>query len=373
MQQKRIVVFHRSLRFGGAQRALIGFANGLSQSGHEVTFLAGSGSSDAARQMGLRPEVKLVILNASGALAQIRALASHLRIHRPDILLARMETTVIVGRIAALVSGFRGRCFFGHGSPLVRARARRGFKRVSQFVKNLLARWAFSTAACAFSATPGSAEELAEFLGIPSGRVRVIPNVLSIGEFPPASVAELELQQRPDAFLCVARLDANKRVGRVIEAFCEVAQSNPLVSLLIAGTGEEETSLRQLVDRLGLAHRVEFLGFVGDIAPVYQRCKVFVLVSEVEQFGMVYLEAMRKGLEAIGNGAANGPRFINTVCPSLVALPDVSPRGLAAAMTRAMAGWSPERGASLSEESLRFSEAAVVQGYLNPLIAEISR
>jgi len=372
MQQKRIVIFHRCLRFGGAQRALIGFANGLVQSGHEVTFLAGSGSSDAARQMGLRPEVKLEILGASNALAQIAALAARLRIHRPDVLLARMDTTVIVCRIAATVSGFRGKCFFGHGSPIVPARNRPGFKKVAQYVKNLLARWAFSTADCAFSATPGSAEELARFLGTPSARVQVIPNVLGIGEFPPVSVADLERSQRPDAFLCVARLDANKRVGKVIEAFHAIAQEDPLATLLIAGTGEEEQRLRQLVERLGLAGRVDFLGFVGDIAPVYERCKVFVLVSAVEQFGMVYLEAMRKGLAAIGNGNANGPRFINTVCPSLVALTDVSPSVLAAAMTRALAEWSPERAASLSEESLRFSEAAVVQEYLNPLLAQIS-
>lgn len=372
MQQKRIVIFHRRLRFGGAQRALVGFANGLVQSGHEVAFLAGSGSSDAARQMGLRPDVKLEILNASGALGQITTLASRLRIHRPDVLLARMDTTVIVCRIAAMVAGFRGKCFFGHGSPIVPARDRPGFKKVAQYIKNLLARWAFSTATCAFSATPGSAEELARFLGTPSSRVPVIPNVLSIAEFPPVSVADLERSQRPDAFLCVARLDANKRVGKVIEAFREASQSHPLATLLIAGVGEEEERLRQLVEQLDLAHRVEFLGFVGDIAAVYDRCKVFVLVSEVEQFGMVYLEAMRKGLEAIANGEANGPRFINTVCPSLVALTDVSPRVLAAAMTRAMAEWSPERGAGLSEESLRFSESAVVQEYLNPLLAEIS-
>lgn len=108
MQQKRIVVFHRCLRFGGAQRALIGFANGLSQSGHEVTFVAGSGSSDATRQMGLRPEVNLVILNASNALAQIRALAAHLRMHPPDILLAQWAFSTAHALAAAMPRALAG-------------------------------------------------------------------------------------------------------------------------------------------------------------------------------------------------------------------------------------------------------------------------
>lgn len=69
------------------------------------------------------------------------------------------------------------------------------------------------------------------------------------------------------------------------------------VRLKVGGTGEEQGYYRDLAARLGIADRVDFLGFLpsGTLADFFRSCHLFVLPStdgRQEGFGLVLLEAM---------------------------------------------------------------------------------
>lgn len=70
-------------------------------------------------------------------------------------------------------------------------------------------------------------------------------------------------------------------------------------TLAIAGSGEQESSLRAETERLGLSGSVEFEGPVADMADFYDRLDVMLVPSMVEPFGRTSMEAQARGCPVI--------------------------------------------------------------------------
>jgi glycosyltransferase involved in cell wall biosynthesis len=95
--------------------------------------------------------------------------------------------------------------------------------------------------------------------------------------------------------LAVGRLSFYKGFDRLLDALVDL----PAASLLLIGSGDGETALRQRIAALGLGDRVRLLGQVDDpgLEAAYRACDLLCLPSldRAEAFGMVLLEAMRAG------------------------------------------------------------------------------
>ena len=90
---------------------------------------------------------------------------------------------------------------------------------------------------------------------------------------------------RPQTMLVVARLaDTQKRISDVIQALSQLPSS---WTLDIVGTGRRTgTAWLALADRLGVADRVHFVGFVTDPVDLrerYRACGVAVMASAQEK------------------------------------------------------------------------------------------
>ena len=94
---------------------------------------------------------------------------------------------------------------------------------------------------------------------------------------------------------CAGRLIQGKGVDRLIEAVARL-QPTYSTSLAIAGDGPERTRLEALAGYLGVAHVVNFVGLVSNMAAFWQASDVAVVPSEMtESFSMTTLEAMASG------------------------------------------------------------------------------
>jgi glycosyltransferase involved in cell wall biosynthesis len=71
--------------------------------------------------------------------------------------------------------------------------------------------------------------------------------------------------------------------------------------LLLIGNGPQEATLQELAQRLNVAERVRFLGWVSDEDKftALASADVFVSTSQHEGFGLMYLEAMACGLPVV--------------------------------------------------------------------------
>ena len=96
-------------------------------------------------------------------------------------------------------------------------------------------------------------------------------------------------------FVFLGRLDPQKAPIRLIEAFSQVIAKGYDCRLRIIGDGSLKQECKNRVETLGLAKRIQFLGYQEDPWSFVSKESVFVLSSDYEGFGLVVIEAMAAG------------------------------------------------------------------------------
>lgn len=112
-----------------------------------------------------------------------------------------------------------------------------------------------------------------------------------------------------DVALTVSRLSSEDRYkghDALIRAWSAVRARVPSARLVVVGDGDDRQRLEALAAELGLASAIRFLGVISDeeLAAWYRRSAFFVLPSDGEGFGLVFLEAMRAGKACVSGPGA---------------------------------------------------------------------
>lgn len=97
-------------------------------------------------------------------------------------------------------------------------------------------------------------------------------------------------------FLYVGNLIRRKHPKVIIPAVTKVYKTDNY-SITYIGSGGEDNAIRTFVKNHSLEHRVHLKGQLDrkDILNEYDNADVFVMISEDEAFGLVYIEAMARG------------------------------------------------------------------------------
>jgi glycosyltransferase involved in cell wall biosynthesis len=106
--------------------------------------------------------------------------------------------------------------------------------------------------------------------------------------------------------LGVGRLGPEKGFDLLIEAFAHVAQKHAEWSLVLAGEGPLEESLKDLAARRLPDGAVRFAGLVKHPERLYRRAGLFVMSSRFEGFPNALLEAMACGCAVIATDCPGG-------------------------------------------------------------------
>lgn len=113
--------------------------------------------------------------------------------------------------------------------------------------------------------------------------------------------------------LFVGRLDQEKRVDELLGAFARIpADTGARVE--IVGGGDQEATLHELVDQLGIAERVNFLGQISDddLLDAYGRADIFCMPGVAELQSLVTLEAMSAGKPVVAANAMALPHLVRS-------------------------------------------------------------
>lgn len=125
-----------------------------------------------------------------------------------------------------------------------------------------------------------------------------------------SSIENSSIENKTDGIvniLCLTRLDKEdsyKGVDILIDSIHELKLDNPeLYSILkvdIVGKGDDKERLVNYTKLKKVDAAIKFYGYVPSIESFYINCDIFVLPSNGEGFGIVYIEAMLKGKPVIG-------------------------------------------------------------------------
>jgi glycosyltransferase involved in cell wall biosynthesis len=146
--------------------------------------------------------------------------------------------------------------------------------------------------------------------GVPPERVDLIPNGISTAKFRPPDERERQDARRQlgltqDHFVVahVGRLTAVKGHDVLFRAAAAMPDAADRLRILCLGTGDKAEELVAMARSLGLASKVQFLGY-RDPLQVYWAADALALPSRSEGFPLVVLEAMGCGAIPLRTPAA---------------------------------------------------------------------
>ena len=140
-------------------------------------------------------------------------------------------------------------------------------------------------------------------------RTMVVYNGTNTQLFSPHPAVERE----EAGILTVGNLLRSKGQELVLQASDKLRHSYPSLHCQFIGDGHDRPWLTELARRLGIEDRVKFVGRRSrvEVAEAMRRCAVFVLPSNSEALGCVYLEAMASGVPAV---ACRGQGIDEIIC-----------------------------------------------------------
>ena len=165
-----------------------------------------------------------------------------------------------------------------------------------------------------------TAEKLREFKNANPEKIRILPNCLdpflkipSTFSKPGNLLKRYQLAADQPVLFTLGRLLSNasyKGTDRIIENLAELIKLYPNIRFLVAGKGgKEKARLEELVNNLELAEHVIFTGFIPDeeLSDYFRLADIFIMPSQKEGFGIVFIEAAACGCKVIG-GNQDGSR-----------------------------------------------------------------
>jgi len=209
-------------------------------------------------------------------------------------------------------------------------------------------------------------------LVVPSGFLRtvfaehgmtadIVPNIVDTGRFNPAG----DLAGAPPTILVSRNLEPIYDNACAIRALALVRQRVPQAQLIVAGSGPEETRLKQLALSLNLGESVRFTGRVdaADMPALYRSARIALNPSQVDNMPNSVLEALAAGVPVVSTRVGGVPYIVEHERTALLVEP-----GAEAEMAEAIMRILTDPGMA---DRLRVSGLKAAQAYTWPKIKPI--
>lgn len=207
-------------------------------------------------------------------------------------------------------------------------------------------------------------------IGVPASKIDVIPIATDVSRF--AGIGRGHALQ--NELLCIARLEREKGLDVLLQAFALLRMKRPEAALVIVGDGSQRKKLERLARGLGIASSVLFAGAQADVRPYLERAGLYVQPSRFEGWGVAVIEAAAAGVPVVMTDVGCAGEVITDGVSGVVVPPDhpqaladglfkcLAETGFAArlaseARTRALALPSPDATAQAIRESFELCAA----------------
>ena len=193
------------------------------------------------------------------------------------------------------------------GVPLIFNYDQNDMYRTQQNLRRWLDRWANLITDHIVAVSASTRDFLIQQERVPTEKITVIYNGVDLARFRPAAAgasrgywrSKWGLPENAPVVAGVGRLSEQKNFSLFLRVAREVLQDLPQVYFAIAGEGPERPKLEALARDLGIASRVRFLGYVGEMTELYPALDVLLMTSRSEGTPLTVLEAMAMGVPVV--------------------------------------------------------------------------
>ncbi len=234
-------------------------------------------------------------------------LARQLRRDRPDMVHTHGWGTLVEGAVAAKLARVPIWVHGEHGTMETR--------RHNIWVQRFM--WRFADPL--LSVSENHRQALAQTIGAPAARIRVILNGVALDRFQGQATASALRQQCRDQMQIpadhvvigsVGRLVEVKQYHHLITALAGLIHKQMPVSGVLIGDGPLGSALQEQAQRLGVAEQIHFLGRRDDVPSLLPLLDIFALTSRSEGMSNTILEAMATGLPVVATAVGGTPEMV---------------------------------------------------------------
>lgn len=150
--------------------------------------------------------------------------------------------------------------------------------------------------------------------------ILILPNTFDVEKFKPQPKLQHlmdRLNIKPDdkILLTIARLSKQEKYkgyDLVAMVMKEIVKEIPNAKYILVGSGDDEERIKTLIRDNNLQGKVILTGFIPheEIVDYYNLCDVFVMPSQGEGFGIVFLEALACGKPVIAGNIDGSPEAV---------------------------------------------------------------
>ncbi|MBR3079597.1 MAG: glycosyltransferase [Prevotella sp.] len=292
--KKEIVIFTDSMGNCGINRVLSELTDVWINHGHKVSVAYIDKGNNGQSDFAWRPEIELIGISCGNNIASI-----YFNLTRTFIKLLRSRPNAVAVSLSVMTN-----FAIGAAAPFVRNRivisdrndpSRRPAGRIKQFFRDM----AFKQADVLVLQT----EDVRKYYQERIHRTGVvIPN--PINNNLPAPIYG-KCNRRP-VIVTASRLNKQKNLGMLIEAFSRISSKHPEYTVEIFGRGDEKENLKRRAKELSVADKVIFKGFSSNIYENIKDCSIYVCSSDYEGISNALLEALGLGLPTISTDCPVG-------------------------------------------------------------------
>ena len=299
---KKVCIAIHGLAHAGAERVAASWANYLAEHGHQVSVIVyahGEDTYDLDQRVRILPladtQQQYYQMSKRKQLSRIRSL---IRQQKPQILISFLPKM----QISVMLATF--------GMRLKRLETVRNNPWIDTDVSGK--RFLWNLCFCRSDIILVQTKEQSEYF---SKRLRkkcvVISNPIS-DSF--AAQQKNYQGENTTRFIAVARINTQKNYPLMIRAFAQATKDEPLCTLDIYGAGSPEKiqSVRELIEQLGMADRIQLCGWRRDISDLLPQYDAFLMSSDYEGMPNALAEAMSAGLVCLSTDCKTGPKDMIT-------------------------------------------------------------
>ncbi len=295
-----VVLLLPELEAGGAQRVMLMLAREFTVRGHRVDLVLMCATGALLKEI---PEgVCLVDLGAWNhgfgrlglSMSSVRRLARWVKQERPDVLMSTITGANLVALLARKLAGVSLRLVIREAVTL---------KNVGSVLRLRAMRWLYPQAVAVVALSPFMRDELVARIGVSSERISCIANPVDVDFIRKQAQASIDHpwlnDDRIQVVVAVGRLITQKDYGALLRAYALIPKEEGLVHLIVVGEGPERPMLERLAADLGIAERVDLVGFDANPWRWLWSADLFVLPSRWEGHPNALLEAMVLGVPVV--------------------------------------------------------------------------
>ncbi|MGE7413244.1 glycosyltransferase [Methylobacterium tarhaniae] len=291
-QKKTVFLIVSHSRAGGVQEVWASLAENMHESGFDVRLIALYRPAGAILQAD--GNLKWQYFVECRSLTPLRMavcalrLSRYIRVHKPKCVLTAMPFANCFVACISLFSSRRVRIALSHHTPInTYGKLSKIFNIVAGFLPNV------KSIVCVSSAVASSARQKSDFY---NAKLRIIKNSVapSVERMIKARAGHASINLKLRKIVAIGRLSPEKNHSILIDAV-SIAEN---IDLHIGGDGPERDNLIAQAKKLGVEHRVHFLGHLDRVSviDVLAGGGIFAQPSLFEGHSLALIEAALAGL-----------------------------------------------------------------------------